>query len=379
MKIKSILGALLCLSASAAAANDCCPSGAISAPNDTIKQYEGTYSYLHSAQACIGDVCSSGRWGGSLDLSLLVWQAREDGLSFALKNNPRLTPNANLTDVNGSLRTIHFGWEPAYKINLLQLFANSWDFDARYTYFYTKSTASEHASTNVVTGSGLLPLWVLPQSEVAAPNVFGKARGVWNLHLNTADLELGYHSFLAKNLSLRLHAGLKGISINQRFTLNYSEGINNGSVTLLPSRATLRNRCLGLGPRFGFDSTWQLKKGWSVLADGAMSLTLSVFNLKRKDFDYASGAAYYIAESKFHESFYAYRPNFEGQLGFMWNTCYGCRKQYSFDFKAAYEVQYFWEQNMMRQMASQPISFSAFSMRGDLHCHGLTTTFGFGF
>ena len=361
---------------------DCCPPGATHSPNDHRLKNQNSYNELRSARSCIGCLCSPNSYGAALEMSFLIWQGREDGLNFAQKNNPRLTPASNLTaDVNSRMRGLNFAWQPAMKLNFEQSFSNSWDFDMRWTYFYSRSTASHHATTNAQTTSGLFPIWVLPQSYTASPNVFGKARGVWHLHLNTADLELGYLPFLTKKLSMRLHAGLKGISISQRFVVNYSDGINDGTFTLLPSKAASRNRCLGLGPRFGFNSEWRLKKGWSILADSAASLSLCVFNLKRKDVDQSidNTSTLYDEQSKFRESFYAYRPNFEGSLGFGWSACYGCRKQYSFDLKAAYEVQYYWEQNMMRQLAAEPISFSPFSMRGDLHCHGITTTFRFGF
>jgi hypothetical protein len=332
---------------------------------------------LRSARPCIGSECSPHSYGAALETSFLLWQAREDGLDFALNNK-----SSNLTDVNGVMTGIHFGWEPAWKVNLDQSLSNSWDFDMRWTYFYSRSTASHHAATDALTGSGLLPIWVLPQSNLASPNVFGKARGIWHIHLNTTDLELGYLPFLTKKLSLRIHAGFKGVSISQQFTVHYSNGIDDGTITLLPSKAALRNRCLGIGPRIGFNSQWQLKKGWSILADGSTCMSLCVFNLKRKDIDQSiadNGSVFYEEFSKFRESFYAFRPIFEGLLGIRWSTCYGCKKQYSFALDAAYEVQYYWEQNMMRQMASESVSFSAFSMRGDLHCHGITTTFRFGF
>jgi hypothetical protein len=375
MKIETLL-ALFAISASTAY-SECCPPGASQDPCAS-EQYKGVYRSLHSARPCIGSTCSEPGWGGALELSFLFWQAREDNLAFALKNTPLFAPSIIAADVNGPLETIHFGWDPAFKLNFDQRFGPSWDFASRWTYFYTRSTHSAHSATNTV-GSGLLPLWVLPQSSLASPNVFGKAKGIWHLHLNTFDFELGYNPLFTKKLSMRIHCGIKGMSINQQFTVSYSEGINDGTVTLLPSKAALRHRCLGMGPRLGFDSEWRLKKGWALLADGSGSLILCDFNIKRKDFDYAIGPAFYNRQSKFHESFYAYRPNFEGKIGIGWRDCYGCRKQYEFDFQAAYEIQYYWEQNMMRQMAAEQISFSAYSLRGDLHCHGLTTTFGFGF
>ncbi|MBF8263158.1 MAG: mOMP-like family protein [Parachlamydiales bacterium] len=378
-----IFGSLLGSLASAEQLPGCCPPNAMDAPCDRCREHKDHYGMLRSARPCQKEQCFPCSFGGQVDLSFLMWQAREDGLGFAIKNNPRLVPAPNLAaDVNGSMKTIHFSWEPAFKLNFEMDFSNSWDFDARWTFFYTRSSASSHAQTNASTGSGLLPIWVLPQSYHASPNVFGQARGIWHLHLNAADLELGYHPFFTPKLNLRLYCGLKGISVSQQFSANYSGGIDDGAVTLLPSRAAFRNRCLGLGPRFGINSEWSLKKGWSLLADGAVSMSLSVFNLSRKDFDNSvtdNGLTHYDDQSKFRESFYAYRPSIEGLIGIGWSDCLGCRQQYDIHLKAAYEVQYYWDQNMMRQLTAEPISFTPFSMRGDLHLHGITTTLGFGF
>lgn len=381
MRLLLIFGSLFGAQNAAGQAQNCCPPNAIDAPCGSCREYKNRYRTLRLARSCQEGRCFPSSFGGGVDVSFLFWQAREDNLGFAVKNNPRLTPAANLSaDVNGSLKTVDFSWEPAFKINFRMDFSNSWDFDSRWTFFYTRSTADVRASTNTLTGSGLLPVWVLPQSYLGAPHVFGKARGIWHLHLNTADLELGYRPFLTPKLSLRLYCGLKGISVSQQFTASYSEGVDNGVVALQPSRAALRNRCLGLGPRFGVNSAWNLKKGWSIVADGAASFSLSVFNNVRKDFDNAvSDRTHYDETSTFRESFYAYRPILEGLIGFGWNHCFGRSRPYAVHLKAAYEAQYYWDQNMMRQLANDRISFSAFSMRGDLHCHGVTTTLGFGF
>lgn len=342
-----------------------------------------SYDFLPSARPCIGDHCQPCSYKSALEMSFLVWQARGDGLDFALKNNPRFTPSSAIsTDINGKMQSIHFEWAPAYKLNWIQSFTNSWDFDIRWTGFYSRSTATSHANIDSTTGSGLYPIWVLPQIYQDDAKTYGKARGIWHVHLKTADFELGYNPFLTPNLSLRLYCGIKGISVSQQFSVKYSEGENTPLASLLPSRVATRNRCLGTGPRFGLNSMWYLQKGWYLAADAAASFALSVFNLVRKDFDNVqNNTTQEITRfrSSFRESFYVYRPIFEGLIGIGWNTCYGCRNQFSFDFRTAYEVQYYWEQNMIRQMASEQISFSAFPMRGDLHFHGITTSFSLGF
>lgn len=364
-------------------ASECCPPGATIAPNCTCLEAQ-EFGTLYSAWKNVCSPCPPTGWGGTFDLSFLYWQAQEDGLDFAIKNNPRLTPAPNLyADMNGQLIGLDFHWEPALKVNASVIFSNGWDFDARWTTFYSHS---EHttASASVVasTTSGLYPLWVLPQSYSATPGVFGRARGVWNLHLNTLDLELGANTLLTPRLNLRFHGGIKALSILQKFRVKYSEGITAGGVHLLPSRAALSNDCCGAGPRIGFNSKWTLNKGWSIAADLAGSLVLNRFKMKRSDFDNAaatSGATVFAEESYFRESVYIFRPNLETLLGFEWDRCYGCNGQYTFGILAAYELQYFWEQNMMPQLVSKQLSFLDFMSGGDLHCHGLTATLRFGF
>jgi hypothetical protein len=289
-----------------------------------------------SARSCL----SSDAWGGAIDLSILVWQAREDGLAFAIKSR-------------GVLDELSFAWEPAFKLNFEMACPNSWDFDARWTCYHGRTEQVTYGSP------ALLPLWILPQD---ASNVYNKARSLWQLHLNTIDLELGADAILSPYLSMRVHGGLKTVLIHQSYALRY----------FIPSKTDLKTSCLGVGPRIGFDSDWRLGRGISFAANVAGTLALSHFETNRKDFDPT-------LQSTFHEAFYAFRPMLEMLLGLDWDTCAGCQNQYAFGVQIAYEVQYFYEENVMSQLVAAPISFLAFSPRGDLHCHGLTATFRFGF
>lgn len=363
-------------------ATDCCPNGALTAPCcGSSSEAKGS---LYTAWPNLCKPCPPTNWGGLVDISFLYWQAQEDGLAFAIKNNPRLTPSSDLyANVDGTYIGLDFDWEPAMKINVGVLFTNAWDFDARWTTYYSKSThTTASATTNGFTSSGLLPIWVLPQSYQATPSVYGRARGIWQIHLNTLDLELGINPYLTSRLSLRLHGGLKGLSIYQRYRVKYSEGISSGNAQLLESGAVIKNKCDGLGPRIGANSKWFINHGWSFLADLAGSLTLCSFRIKRYDSDRAiatSGTPLYTEDSYFWQSVYVYRPNLEGSVGLAWDRCFGCRDQYTFSFNASYELQYYWKQNLMTQLVSNQLAFLGFSPQGDLHFHGLSATFRFGF
>ena len=319
------------------------------------------------------------QWNGAAELSFLAWQAREDGLAFAVKNNPD-NPAADV-DVNGTLLAPHFAWAPAMKLDFDVGFTNTWDLDLRWTTFYSKSTNSAHAQTNSTTGSGLFPIWLLPSAYLSEePMLYGKAYGVWQVHLNTVDIELGIEPRLTPKLNFRLHGGLKAVSIFQHFSATYSNGLTTGGVTPLQSRGSAKLKYKAAGPRIGFETSWKLNKGWSILANCAGAIALGQFDFDRKDSDKASeSSTTHDQESKFHESVYNLRPIFEMLMGFGWDTTYGKRDQCAFALQLAYEVQYYWAQNLMTTLASQQMSFDAFQSRSDLHFHGITLNFRFGF
>lgn len=146
---------------------------------------------LPSARPCL----APDEWGGAFDASFLIWQARADGLAFAVKNNPTLAPNANLyANVDAEIVEMDFSWQPAFKINFVMQMSNAWDFDARWTFYHNRSEQDASASISTSTTGGLYPLWMLPQANLASPSVFGEAHALWQLHINTIDLILGADS-----------------------------------------------------------------------------------------------------------------------------------------------------------------------------------------
>lgn len=385
MRIKNLFLSTVVLLNTAALleAGECCPPGASVAPNCACLE-STNFGTLYSAWPNVCAPCPPVGWGEMLEVSFLYWQAQEDGLEFAIKNNPTLTPASTLyANMNGEIIGLNFHWEPACKVNANVIFPNGWDFDVRWTTYYSKSKhMTSNSTVNAATTSGLFPLWVLPQSYSTTPAVYGQARGLWNIHLNTLDFELGANTFLTPHLSLRFHGGVKALSILQKYRVRYFNGITALGIRMLPSRVAMSNDCCGIGPRIGFNSKWLITRGWSIAADLAGSLVLNRFKMKRSDADRAvavDGDPVYLESSKVREAFYAFRPNLETLLGFSWDTCYGCNCQYTFGFLAAYELQYYWEQNMLPQLVSTQLSFLDFPARGDLHCHGLTATLRFGF
>lgn len=331
---------------------------------------------LFPAIPCIDDSCNSNEIFWTADVSILAWQAQEEGLNFAFKNNP--LPIIANTNVNGDLVGVDFNWEPAFKIILGTSFASrAWDTRFRWTYFHTHSSETVHAQTNT-NSSGLFPMFAYPTANIATQFLYGTARGALDLTLNGFDIEMGYDPFLSPTLSLRLNAGVKVASIHQDFNVEYSDGFNDGINQLLDARTALTNKTIGAGPRIGFDSMWRCGYNFSLLASVAGSLPLVFFRVNRSDEDLGiRNQVQQTVNSIFRESFWVFRPILETSLGLGWDTCFCCK--YPFGIAAKYEFQFFSEQNMMPMLVNPGILTQVFPSRGDLYLHGATLNFHFGF
>jgi len=350
------------------AATSCCPP-----PSYSCKQYQNIEGVLYSSVPC--DPCS---YYILFDVAVLAWQAREEGLNFALKNSPEpFTANVN---VSGKMVGIDFDWEPAVKAQLSALFAKrAWDFTTRWTYFHTNTSSTSQMAT-APNGRGLIPLWAFPSANLAPQFVYGNAKANWDLNLHEFDIELGYEPFITPYISLRWLGGLKILSIDQDFGVRYSNGFHSGTAQLIQADTDLTNKMTGAGPRIGFDSRWRINRGFSLIARLAGSLPLWHYRITRRD--RASGVLDLVNRSIdaiSRERFWTFRPVLETLIGVSWETCLGCRCQYPFGISASYEFQYFAESNMFHMLVNPGLLSLNFFPKGDLHLHGATLNFHFGF
>lgn len=379
--------------------SSCCPPGAVDYPSQVGTCYKNTYSTLRSAEKCPCEKCTISKWSGKTDLTLLVFQAKEDGLNFAFQNNPQFkseySTDSLFNDINGNFVNMSFRWMPAFKINMgFQTPKKAWDTNFRWTYFHSTNSKSVTSAGNI-SGLGLFPIWVLPNNQFAINNpiLFRKASSSWNLTFNTIDWELGLNSLLTKHLSSRLFMGLKGAIIDQSLKANYSDGVlfpNAGflaedatnSFQPISANAKMKNNAYGVGPRLGLQSMWRLGKGLSFLADISGALPFYHFILKRQDEDVTNFPNIPLEETIRHKlstSIWTYRPNLETNLGLAYSLCFGKKNNRTFGTSLSYEMQYFWEQNMMSLLVGESIQYIPFAQRGDLILQGVNINFRFGY
>lgn len=188
------------------AETDCCKDNSYSFPCSNVIE---NYSTLPSCRHCKQQECKPEFGSGIVTLDFLYWQAKEEGLEYALTDN--LFPNPAL-QLNIDAEVIHpdFHWEPAFKLGIgYALKHGGWDFYLNWTYFHAHSSNSVSKGFSQ-TENGLIPLWQFPTNAVAVPSIrYTRASASWELHFNTMDFELGRESRLSEYLCLRIHGGVE--------------------------------------------------------------------------------------------------------------------------------------------------------------------------
>lgn len=357
-------------------ADEGCKEPFMAPPDSTCSGCLTDFAVLHSSIPCI-DRCHTPCWEGTFTASFLMWQAKEDGLNFAINNKAPSAPNFNL-DLRGNNVKPDFKWKPAFKAALGIIFpACDWNLIAEYTRYYSHMNTNTRASL-FGDGAGLLPAWDIPGFIDLDPT-FQTANAHWKLKFNSADLSLGHNFFISKYLSFRFHGGLKGLIIDQRYFINYNSPLPGIFDQLLSLNFQFNNDSRGIGPRVGVESKWYFPGyGGHVLANIAGSSVLQQFRVSFHQNGLAA-ETFLQEQAKITHKVWVFRPCLEMLLGYGWGFCYGCKNDYYFGMKFAYEAQFFWQQNLMYRLTEVSVWGQGVQYQGDLVLHGGTLTFEFNF
>lgn len=345
-------------------------------PDSTCSRCLPDYAVLHSSIPCAKD-CHTSCYEGIFTASFLVWQAKEDGLIFAI-NNKGHTSTFDL-NLRGNNVQPDFKWKPAFKAALGIIFPGSdWNMLAEYTRYYSHMNTYTRASV-FGSGAGLLPAWDIP-GFITSP-VFETADSHWKLKFNAADFSLGHNFMISEHLSFRFHGGLKGLIIDQRYLINYNippPGIFSQPFFM---QFQLHNDSRGIGPRVGVESKWRFPdNGGYVLANIAGAAVLQQFraSFHEQDFE-AAGVSTLVENAKVTHKVWLFRPCLEMVLGYGWGFCFGCNSNYYFGMNFAYEAQFFWQQNLLYRLTERNVWGQGVQYQGDLVLHGGTMAFEFNF
>ena len=211
----------------------------------------------------------------------LWWKGMQEGLSYAT-SGVLVQPGTTLTS-SGKVHKVHDSWNPGFRVGIgFYPGHDGWDLYARYTWYYsnTADTASNQEGNMVLIGLSLDSLANITVTGVT------HAKSTWDLHYNTADLELGRNFFLSRFLKTRLFAGLRGTWNNQDWKTRYSSNqVAIGNSGSLPGKIVVdqKQEVWGIGIRMGGNGTWTFYKGWSIVSDASFAGIWVDYDNHRKD------------------------------------------------------------------------------------------------
>jgi hypothetical protein len=255
--------------------------------------------------------------GFAISGDFLYWETRQDGLEFAYSGQSGNVP-ASATLAQGQVYYPGFSYQPGFKVALeADLGHDNWDLAAEYSWLIAKKQTN--SVTQDFTTSTLYPTIITPGVTTALSETLTSASGVWGLHYNVVNLELGRNYFISENLTFRPHYGLSGAWFNQTYTVNY--GFDSASLT--PSallQESYSQKFWGVGFRTGLDSGWHFDENWSIYGDFAAAVLWSSYKVSSSETDnFVSPAVYnYNTQSQT----YGVQTVIDLEMGLRWSMVF---------------------------------------------------------
>lgn len=300
----------------------------------------------------------NGLW---LDGQLLFWQSNVGDLDYAVESN-------STTQINhGHVKHPDFDWDWGFRLGLgYKLPYDKWDIFINYTYVHANAHGSAHESDGAV-----FPIWATAFGFQGSSFYATSAKAHWHANLNMADIELGRNCFVSRWLSIRPFIGVRGLVIDQDYTVQYSGG------TAFPNdtdKVYLDTDFWGVGLRMGLNTLWGLGAGFGLYGNGSASLLSGNFdvheNEKLKQAD--------LRRLNVKRDVDNVVVTADLALGLQWDYLFS-RDRYHFGVKLGWEFNIFFNQNQLFNFTSATLPGSVNFQDDDLSFQGVTLGFRFDF
>ncbi|MGD2169861.1 MAG: Lpg1974 family pore-forming outer membrane protein [Chlamydiota bacterium] len=324
----------------------------------------------------IGLVCPSNFY---VAFDLLVMQAKENGLDYAMTNssggqNANTIGTSPLTNgsVKGYTTDDNGSWDLGGRFDI-GYYSNHdfWNLDATWTYFHF----TEDKSSSIDGSGRMLPFWLTPVDFPPAATAIpaGDASAQWKLHYNTLDLSLGIPRHSSRYFITNPFFGIRAAWIKQSYLARYGgdQGVNNPDVALASSpEMNAKNDLSAIGFRAGLNAEWLIGLGFQVFGNIAGSMLYTKFDVDQNVAQFGNG---YEVSNDFTQNI----PNLEAAFGLGYRALFNKNKA-SVVARVAWEFHQWWNVNQLRRFfdeqnwsANKPVS------RGDLTLNGVSISLGF--
>ena len=288
----------------------------------------------------------------SVTTDFIYFQARENGLSFAVQNKGNASA---LSD--GKSKNPDFCWDPGFKVSFGYFFHHDeWSLYLNFLHFHTRIT-DWYASKE---DAFFFPTW----SHLATHSGFVEdVRNRWRLHLGLLDLLLKRPVSISECLHLSLHAGLRYAEVRQKTRIDYFGG------TLFPEGQDdidMKNKFWGIGPRVGVDGIWNFLADLGLYFNAAVSSPYGFLYVHQDE-----NSDLVEEEYRYFKTFHTLRIITEMAAGLRYAHDLRCHNV-TFDIHGGYEIFFLFGQNQFSRFLSLPATGNFASNSGDLVLHGFS-------
>ncbi len=303
-----------------------------------------------------GRINVQGSWDLFIIGNFIYWEPREKGLELGIPSS------SDMASRTGSVANMDFEYKPGFKVGLgLNFDHDNWvgfiEFTRLHMTIGDKKTRPDWASS-------FQPSWFTSGQDANTTELKGR----WKLDLDILDFELGRPEYVGQKLIFKPFFGLRGGWIDQTY-------IATRIVSNIQSLNNIKSRSWLVGPRAGIDTQWLLGAGFRFNGDIAASLFYQYFrNVTMKRQNYANPS---ILDANIRNNEGYITPQIDMAIGLGWGKYFG-KSKYHFDILANYELQYYFNQNMMRDLKNM-FDSRVSSSPDDLMFHGLTFAMRFDF
>ncbi|MBN2479762.1 MAG: hypothetical protein JXA94_06000 [Parachlamydiales bacterium] len=309
----------------------------------------------YNAPASI-NVC--GAWDFYVTGTFLWWEPKQENMEIALTTNQGQPNNP------GEFFGLDYKFKAAFKVSLGYNFNHDdWGTNLQYTRF----NSTINGSAEIGNATNMWNLWIVDADAFTDVQSVLNVDAKWKVDHNIFDFQLIRPAYNGKNLTLKPHAGLKGGWIDQKLTNTSLD--NLGAETYY---STFESKSWLIGPRVGIDGNWFLVDRFRIFADAAFSLFYQKFSkilARTTSSDPTDTTIGYGVEHNLSQI----NSSTEIQLGLAWGK-YFDRNNWYFDISAGYDVQIYFDQNIISDARSTDIT-----KPGNLMFHGLNATIRFDF
>lgn len=322
-----------------------------------------------------------------LAADLLIFQPKEDGLDYAIKNF------SNSSNLDGTVVNLDFDWKFGSRLNMG--YKAFYDFFLRGSFLLSSAkdkifvpVVNQEIFTEPFNGKGIIPIFSNPSSYDGFNQKirYENAKTHWDFDFYNIVFEIGKEISISKKLKIRPNFGLKNSYIFQKYKIDYFLGKTfpievDALLTPISSVVNLKNNTILIGPRLGVDTNFYIHKNTKFIFNAAGALLQTYFYTKREDrnsfsMDFSGIDITVFDEYKIKNDFSSFKPFLKLIIGIsMGKTLKKAPLTVNLDF--AYEANFFFKINQFIHYADDVLNSLTYTPNGNLQLQGFYFRAGF--